>query len=172
MIVAVAVVAINTLFIALGYSAHKDFSVKINSLMKGKSMFRTLLIAGVSAFLIVGCGEEEKAPVKAPVPPAAESAEKTDTAMEKMKEGASMTLEGAKEKAAEVTETVTEKSSEMMKEAGEMTADGVEKAKELSADAVEKVKEMSAEGVEKAKELTAPDVEKEVEMKDLSMPAK
>lgn len=128
------------------------------------TMIKMLAATGLSAFLIVGCGEDEKTPVKAEdamtstqEPSAskvmtAEPVVEEKSAVDKMKEGAAMTLEGAKEKVSEVSGDVSEKAGEMVDKAKEVTSESIEVVKDVTADTIESAKEVTAKGADKVKE--------------------
>ncbi len=139
----------------------------IRVILMGDSMNSNLLkmvaVTGVSAFLMMGCGEEEKeAPKPADVVPASQPSTVTDepNALDKMKEGTAMALEGAKEKASEVSEQMSESTSELVEKASDATADMVGKAKEVTAESLETVKDVTADTVQAAKEMTAEGADK------------
>lgn len=145
------VVVIKILFICCYY----DGINFIKGTIMNANVFKMVIATSLSAFLVVGCGEEEKAPVESSqAAPAVQVQAPADeqSAVDKMKEGTAMALEGAKEKAVEVTEQVSESTSEMVEKAGDVTADAVEAVKDATADTVEAAKEMTAEGADKVKE--------------------
>lgn len=121
------------------------------------AMMKMLAATGISAFLVMGCGEEEKTPVKAAEAVVDsqnnESASDEKSAVDKMKEG-------AKEKAAEVSGDVSEKTGAMLEQAKDVSGDMVEKAKDVTSDSIETVKEVTADTIESAKEVTAQGADK------------
>jgi len=125
----------------------------------------TVLSVVVASLLLIGCGEEAKAPAEATTPATTEKTEATSTVAEKAtkaveatKEAVTVAAEKAKEAVADAKEAVAQKATtavEATKEAASVVAEKATAVAEKASAAATEAKEAVAEKVEDAKKAIA-----------------
>ncbi|MDZ7832616.1 MAG: cytochrome c3 family protein [Desulfobacterales bacterium] len=110
-------------------------------------MKKMALFIGIAClFVLIGCGQEEKAEQP--------GQKETREAAESLKETPGQTVEGLKQKAGESVKAAEEKTRETVEAAKEKTGEMVETAKKETQEAAEDVKKQAEQTVENVKEKT------------------